>query len=113
MLTIKIASDFSRAPGPRYISEGDNSGELFRGVHLFPKVEKAIATHQELLVDLDGTAGFATSFLEESFGGLIRVNLVPLAKLDGVLKLKSIEEPELKKEIREYMVAAEAERAKQ
>ena len=26
----------------------------------------------KLIVDLDGTAGLGTSFLEESFGGLIR-----------------------------------------
>jgi len=31
-----------------------------------------LAEHERLEVDLDGTAGYCTGFLEEAFGGLIR-----------------------------------------
>ena len=109
-MKIKIASDFSTAPGPRHVSEGKFSGEEFRKDILLPKVQEACEKGCELTVDLDGTSGFGTSFLEESFGGLIREDNLTLPKLNSVLKLISLEEPELLEEIREYMEDAEKEK---
>ena len=71
-IIIKIATDFSRIPGARYPEEGDYSGQEFRQNVLHPALKKAIEMNVKLIVDLDGTAGLGTSFLEESFGGLIR-----------------------------------------
>ena len=71
-----ISKDFTTAPGPRYIEEGEMSGEFFRDEYLYPAYLKALEANVKLVVDLDNTAGYATSFLEESFGGLIRIKHV-------------------------------------
>lgn len=71
-LRLTVLRDFSRTPGPRHISEGDYSGELFLRDVLAPKFQEAFARNLTLSVDFDGTAGYATSFLEEAFGGLAR-----------------------------------------
>ncbi|WP_375379446.1 STAS-like domain-containing protein [Hymenobacter volaticus] len=60
--------DYTRTPGPRYEDEGDYSGQWFRSTVLEPAFERATSTGQVLTVNLDGTHGFATSFLEEVFG---------------------------------------------
>ena len=66
-LSCNISKDFSSTPGPRYIREGDFSGELFRNEILLPIITEAIENKLKVIVDLDGTAGYGTSFLEESF----------------------------------------------
>lgn len=71
-IEIKVAKDFSETPGARYIQEGPFSGELFYKDYLKPQFEKALKNSQKLTVFLDGTAGYATSFLDESFGQLAR-----------------------------------------
>lgn len=109
-MEIKIARDFTTAPGPRKISEGKFSGELFRKKILAPKVREAIEQSVSLSIDLDGTSGYGTSFLEESFGGLIRNDGYSLAELKHVLTFKSNEEPALLDEIEEYMADAEERR---
>lgn len=65
---ISVARDFSRAPAGRYASDGPFPGESFRDGHLIP----ALREYDDVTVDLDGTAGYGSSFLEEAFGGLIR-----------------------------------------
>lgn len=102
-MIINVAKDFSTAPGPRYRSEGKFSGEEFRCDLLFPKLQKVLEDAGQLTVVLDGTAGYGTSFLEESFGGLIRENHLKLGQLKASLKLVSLEEPELLSEIDDYM----------
>ena len=106
-MKIKIASEFSTAPGPRYISEGKFSGEQFRKEKLLPKVLEAIDKKCKLAIDLDGTSGYGTSFLEESFGGLIRMDKLSLATLKTLLEFISKEEPDLIPEIEEDMVEAQ------
>src|ERR1039458_5361198 len=94
-MRIKTATDFTTAPGPRHISEGRFSGEQFRKELLLPKVREALEKKCELIVDLDGTSGYGTSWFEESFGGLIRIDKIPLATLDRLpLKIISNEDPD-------------------
>ncbi|UTC97552.1 STAS-like domain-containing protein [Treponema denticola] len=100
---IKVSKDFSSTPGPRYIKEGDYSGELFRTKLLAQAVIDAIENEDEISVDLDGTAGFGTSFLEESFGGLIRENKLDYHKIIKYLKLISTEEEFLIDDIQKYL----------
>jgi hypothetical protein len=66
--TISIARDFSETPIGRYRSDGKNSGAVFRDDILVP----ALRVNSRVTVDLSGTAGYGSSFLEETFGGLIR-----------------------------------------
>ena len=66
---INIARDFSNAPGGRKKSEGSHSAEEFRDNHLIPALKSA----DQVRVNLDGTFGYASSFLEEAFGGAARI----------------------------------------
>ena len=65
---INIAADFSKTPGGRYLTDGPASGEDFRERLLIP----ALKDNQTVIVELDGTRGYPSSFLEEAFGGLVR-----------------------------------------
>lgn len=113
MIELRIAREFSRTPGPRQISEGDFSGETFRVNILAPLVQRAVAEHERLLVDLDGTAGCGTSFLEEAFGGLIRHHGYTLAQIRNTIEIKSNERPYYKDNIEnEYLPEAEEKRIK-
>ena len=99
---INIAKDFSRLPGPRYISEGANSGEEFRERILRPKFIDAVAARETLNVELDGvTFGYPTSFLEEAFGGLAR-ELGSAVVLQNIV-FTSVDEPMLRAEIERYI----------
>jgi hypothetical protein len=73
MSTIRIA-EHAPSPGGRYISDGPFSGEWFRNEILGPAVATALESEDKVKVELDGTAGYGSSFLEEAFGGLIRVS---------------------------------------
>ena len=101
---IKIADDFSSTPGPRYEKEGDFSGELFRKKILLPLVKKAILEKEKLEVDLDGTAGYGTSFLEESSGGLIREENLQYDNVINCIQLISFEKIYLIEDIKNYLL---------
>jgi hypothetical protein len=96
---INIAKDFSDSPGARYYDDGDFSGQQFRDEILL----KFFDTYDEIIVNLDGTEGYATSFLEESFGGLARLKGIDLVLKK--IKFISEEEPDLIEEIKEYIKA--------
>ncbi len=93
-MTINIAEEFSDAPGARYIDDGPDSGELFYQKVLKPKFKSALELHTDLIVDMDGTFGYATSFISESFGNLSK-DFGALKVLE-VLKIKSDEDSEIK-----------------
>ena len=102
VLTINVAADFSRTPGPRHAHEGKFSGELFREQVLRPKFEEAHRAGLRLRIELDGTAGYARSFLEEAFGGLIRTGVRPDALL-GAVEIISRDQPQLVAKIERYI----------
>jgi len=109
---LKIAVAFTKTPGPRYRSEGEFSGEQFRAEILLPRILNAIKKGLKLIVDLDGTHGYGLSFLEESFGGLIRDDGIRLETINSLLQIISDEEPDLKDEVILFMDTAELERIK-
>ena len=102
-MIINISKDFSSIPGARYPEEGDFSGYEFRTKILYPKLVQAINEYKTLTVILDGTAGLGTSFLEESFGGLIRENKLKYDDIINTLVIISNEDPCYKEEILEYL----------
>lgn len=108
-ISFVISQDFSSTPGPRYIEEGEWSGQDLREKHLKGLVNEAIKQSRSLIIDLDGTAGFGTSFLEEAFGGLIREDQFSGETLRRTLKFKSDEEPYLIEDIWEYIDDAKAQ----
>lgn len=67
-----IGLEFTDFPGGRKRDAGDYSGEEFREDILVPLLENVENTEIELL--LDHAVGYPVSFLEEAFGGLIRVH---------------------------------------
>lgn len=98
---ISIAKDFKSTPGPRRRDEGKHSGEQFLEELLQPRFQEALDAAGLLTVDLDGCAGFATSFLEAAFGGLARK--FGSAAVMKHLNIESSDEPMLKEEISQYI----------
>lgn len=111
-MKINIAVDFSRIPGARYPEEGDFSGQEFRQTILLPKLQEAIKKKEMLTINLDGTAGLGTSFLEESFGGLIRVDKFDIESLKNTLEFISEEDPDYITEIWSYINEAHEQESK-
>ena len=70
MRRLKISVDFSEFPGARYYEDGSESGQQFYDTVLKAAYEKSVTEKELLIIDLDGTAGYASSFLSESFGRL-------------------------------------------
>lgn len=88
---IDVGTDFSEFPAGRYRTDGDFSGEVFREDVLVP----ALRDNERVEIKLDGAMGYGSSFLEEAFGGLIRVHGMSPEQLHDKLKLdtrrKSVE----------------------
>jgi hypothetical protein len=66
---IDIGRDFSETPAGRFPSDGEFNGEAFRKILLVPALKRGGVVR----VILDNTEGYGSSFLEEAFGGLIRL----------------------------------------
>lgn len=104
---IKVATDFYDAPAGRFPEDGDYHGERFRNEHLLPALSQSTG---HVLVDLDETDGYGSSFLEEAFGGLVRLCGYSASELHNRLKLKSDEDESVIYEIWEYIDNAKAEK---
>lgn len=97
--TISVTNDFSEYPAGRYRVDGPGSGEVFRDDYLVPLLK----SHDVVEVDLDGAMGYGSSFLEETFGGLVRQHQFSAENLHQKLKFKSDDEPSLIDEIWMYI----------
>lgn len=97
----KISSQFTDTPGGRYRSDGKFSGEEFREDVLQKIFISSVSNEEILIVDLDDTYGYPSSFLEESFGGLTRAFGVDLVK--KYIKIKSDDDPMQIERINEYI----------
>lgn len=83
--------DFSSDPGPRYKKQGVDSGEAFYAV-LKKAFNDAVKSNVKLKIILDGTSGYASSFLDEAFGRLVYSE--SLESVKQRIKIISEEEPE-------------------
>lgn len=99
---ISVARDFSLHPGPRFVRQGPFSGEAFRAVLL-----DLLARHEKIYVDLDGTSGFGSSFLDEAFGGLISKAGMTAADVNRRVIVSSDEDATYLEEVREAITLAE------
>lgn len=94
-IRLSVCDDFNRRPGlrTRDITPG-NSGEDFYHQLLNKKFYEAITSGSELVVDLDRTAGYPPSFIDETFGrlvydfgeSLVRKNLILVSTEEEVWK---------------------------
>ena len=87
----KIAEKFTKTPGGRFKRHGPFSGEEFRDNVLCGLLQEAVESGKTLTVELDGTAGYGSSFLEEAFGGLIRRGLFSKESVKRHLKLSALD----------------------
>jgi STAS-like domain of unknown function (DUF4325) len=101
MITINVAKDFTRFPSGRFRKNGDTSGEAFREIYLEPHLKKG----DQISVELDGTIGYGSSFLEEAFGGLVRSLRLQPATLSNNLVIKT-EDAALLDEVNSYIEEA-------
>ncbi|MFC3148301.1 STAS-like domain-containing protein [Piscinibacterium candidicorallinum] len=85
MVRINIARDFTRFPSGRFKRNGETSGEAFREKFLQP----TIINGDVVEVELDGTVGYGSSFLEEAFGGLVRALPIPPDEVKQRVKIIS------------------------
>lgn len=102
MITINVARDFSRFPSGRMKSKGETSGEGFRERFLEPYLKE----EREITVELDGTIGYGSSFLEEAFGGIVRSLNIEPEKLLRLLHIIS-SDPTLIDEVKGYIKDAQ------
>lgn len=102
MLKVNIAKDFNRFPSGRYKRLGTTSGEGFRELFL----ETPLKQGKSITVELDGTIGYGSSFLDEAFGGLVRVLKISPHELKSKIHLVS-EDPALIEEVLDYIDNAE------
>ena len=109
MIRINVAKDFYIAPVGRVPADGDYNGERFRKEYLVPALQKA----DIVFIDLDGSEGYGSSFLEEAFGGLVRKEGFTAEDLKRRLDFKSDDDSSYLIEIEEYISdATRAEGAK-
>lgn len=100
--TINIAKDFGRYPYGRLRKYHETSGESFREDILIPVFRE----YGEITVELDGTEGYGSSFLDEAFAGLIRVNKLEKAEILRKLRFISNDDPSIIDEILGYIQQA-------
>jgi hypothetical protein len=98
MIVINIAKDFTRFPSGRFKKNGETSGQAFREKFL----EQPLKEGQEITVELDGTIGYGSSFLEEAFGGLVRSLKIQPAQLKTKVHIHSTDQT-LVDEVNEYI----------
>lgn len=88
IIEFSIAKEFSETPGGRYWKDfSPFSGEEFYKTKLLPLFLKAKKENKQIVIDLNGTYGYASSFLDESFGKLVRVYGITETK--NILSFKS------------------------
>lgn len=92
-----MAKNFTRYPTGRASVDGEYSGESFRKKVLIPAIDKKEKTE----IHLDSAIGYGSSFLEEAFGGLIRVGKTKKQIDDFIVLITS--DNSLKLEIENYI----------
>jgi hypothetical protein len=101
-IVISVAKDFSEYPGARYRTDGDHSGEEFYEEILKPLLTKIWDNEKVILIDFDGTFGYASSFISEIFIRVVE-DFKDKKKIKKKLKFKSEDEPLLLGSIEEII----------
>ena len=85
-LRINIAREFSPILMVRHKQKDMKSGEEFREEILLPRVRQAVQERTILQIDFDGLKGINLSFLDESFGGIVRAGEMSAEDLLKILE---------------------------
>lgn len=93
-VVISVA-DFSRLPGSRHRKDGDNSADEFFEDYIEKPLQKVVNNRhskEHILLDLDGTLGYASSFVSQ-----LAVRALGICsnkrKLKKIISIKSLEDP--------------------
>jgi len=100
---IRVAIDFSRFPSGRFRSDGDFSGEAFRDDVLAPALASS-RFGDTVEVELDGTLGYGSSFLEEAFSDLHGRCGLTRDEISSRLRITSRADPSLVTESWSYVL---------
>jgi len=84
---LTIATEFSPKPGPRYSVNGKYSGQEFLEKILEKRFLAAESAKQTLTVNVDGLRGYPSSFIDGSFGELMRK--VGRSRFEAVIRIKA------------------------
>ncbi len=97
-IVISVAKDFSRFPGVVFhLNDAARSAVAFRRM-----LTTALLSDKDVLVELDGTCGYSSSFLKEAFGGMINESFSSL-ELRRRMTVLSDKDPSLVEEIWSYV----------
>ncbi|AIW12893.1 STAS-like domain-containing protein [Vibrio tubiashii] len=109
MYQIDLAKDFSEFPFGRTSPEdGEFTGQRFRDNILKPAIER-LKAGDKIDVNLDGIiVGIGSSFLSESFGGMVKKGYISKERLLEVLII-TCEDEVYKREINKYINEAVVE----
>lgn len=101
MVKINISKDFNDVLGGRYRTDGKFSGEEFYEDILKMKFQEALDKNETLEINLDGTFGYPSSFIDQSFGTLGREFGEEIVQKH--LSFITDDQPELEDKIRGYI----------
>lgn len=89
-MMIDLAKDYSKYPAGRFLTDGTYNGEKFRQTILAPMLSKIDKNHpaEKLVIDIDGVRVFGSSFIEEAFGGLIRLGFYTSQELQNLIEVR-------------------------
>ncbi|MBK3516674.1 STAS-like domain-containing protein [Carboxylicivirga marina] len=90
-IVVTVLNDFTEYPGLRHCKISDDSGEEFYHKVLNYAFKDALEKRTKLIVELDNTAGFAPSFIDEAFGNLVYD--FTLDEVKKTLEIRSNQEP--------------------
>jgi hypothetical protein len=94
---VDVGNDFTRYPAGRDFNDGPFCGQVFREKFLQPHLDK----REKVVVKLDTALDYGSSFLEEAFGGLIRLGYSK-SVIHSLIDFRT-EDPILKQEILGYI----------
>lgn len=110
MVLIKISTQFSEFPGLRHCTISDKSGEEFYHSILNKEFYNALINKDKVVLNIDDTDGYASSFLDEALGNLVYD--FTLQKVEENMDIVSIQEPHWKEMIEEKTYLQWEERRK-
>lgn len=106
-ISINVGEEFYPRPAGRFYEDGSHSGQRFREEFLLPSINR-LAEGEKLHIDFSTVTMAGSSFLEESFGGLIRKRNISKDKLLSILEITSKRQIIIKR-IYEYINDAKPE----
>lgn len=98
-INIHIASEWSKSPTGRYETDGKSNATSFKKKFIYEPLSRG----KRFVIDLDGTHGYGSSFLDEAFAGLVRDKHVRKEEFFNIFAFKSEEDPSFIDEIAMYV----------